>query len=109
MSHHGFESDAAYFELVAQAADPADRRHLRQVAATYRSLAKNGKHVACSRREHWSDRAAQCRTLLEQFKHPECRTQLQRLAETYDLLAETCDDGPLSAISQTDQSRAGIC
>jgi hypothetical protein len=109
MSNHGFESDAAYFALVAQAATPADRRYLRQVAAAYRSLAKNGKDVSSCRQEHWSNRAAQCRTLLDKFKHPECRTQLLRLAETYDLLAETCNDGPLKAISQGAQSRAEIC
>jgi hypothetical protein len=107
MSNHGFESDAAYFELAAQSADPADRRHLRQVAAAYRALAKNGKDVSSSRQEHWSHRAAQCRTFLKKFKHPECRTQLLRLAETYGLLAEACDDGPLKATSQAEQSGPG--
>jgi hypothetical protein len=107
MSNPGFESDAAYFDLVAQQANSADRKHLRQVAAAYRALAKTGNRVAGSRQEHWSERATQCRMLLAQFEHPECRTQLLRLAETYDLLAQTCTDGPLNAITQAEQLAVG--
>jgi hypothetical protein len=92
MSHQGFESDAAYFDLIAQSAKPEDRKHLRQVATTYRTLARNGETGLGPRREHWSNRAAKCRTLAEQFQNPACRLQLLRLAETYDLLAGTCDD-----------------
>jgi hypothetical protein len=108
MFHQGFENDATFFELIAQTAGPEDRKHLRQVAATYRSLAKNGETRFRSRREHWSNRAATCRTLSEQFENPTCRTQLQRLAETYDLLAGTCDDvsqGPLSRRSEPAEKR----
>jgi hypothetical protein len=90
MSHSGFQSDAAFFDLMAHSADPKDRQHLRQVAATYRTLAKNGGADSASREEHWSNRAAKCRELSEQFENPACHTQLLRLAETYDLLAETC-------------------
>ena len=94
MLDRGFESDAAYFDIVArQAADPADRRHLREVAKTYRSLSRNGdpQHVARSRKEHWQKRAEECRTLADRFNNPTCCAQLRRLADTYDLMVAHCD------------------
>ena len=97
MSYHCYDSDAAYFDLVAQSADPKDRKHLRQVAAAYRTMAKKPEPHFSSRREQWSHRAATCRTLAEQFEHPACRVQLLRLAETYELLAGTCEDGFMGA------------
>jgi hypothetical protein len=93
MSYHCYESDAAYFDLVAQSADPKDRKRLRQVAAAYRAMAKKPEPDFDSRRAHWSHRAATCRAMIERFESPVCRTQLLRLAETYDLLAGTCGEG----------------
>ena len=93
MSYAGFQSDAAFFDLIAPSADPKDRQHLRQVAATYRTLAKNAGEDS-TREEHWSNRAATCRELSEKFRNPACRTHLLRLAETYDLLAATCSKRP---------------
>ena len=92
MTYHCYQSDAAFFDLVAQAADPKDRKPLRQVAATYRSLARDGEPRFGSRREQWDHRAATCRALSTQFENPACRSQLLRLAATYDLLAVTCDE-----------------
>ena len=92
MSYSGYESDAAFFDLVAQSAGPDDRKHLRKVAATYRALAKKSDGHVGSRRDHWDHRAATCRALAEQFEYPACRSQLLRLAETYDLLAGSCDE-----------------
>ena len=92
MFYSGFESDAAFFDLIAQSADPKDRKQLRQVSATYRSLAKNGGTHFVSRGEHWRNRAAKCRELSEQFQNPACRIQLLRLAESYDLLALACGE-----------------
>jgi len=94
MFYSGFESDAAYFDLIAQSADPKDRKQLRQVSATYRSLAKNGEPHFVSRGLHWSNRAAKCRELSEQFKTPACRTQLLRLAESYEVLAGASGEQP---------------
>lgn len=94
MPHNGFESDAAFFDVVAaQARDAVDREELRQVASTYRSLAQlNRSPAAQSRRDHWRKRAEECRTLAEQFRNRTCRAQLTRLADTYELMAETCPD-----------------
>ena len=89
----GFRSDAAYFDLVAaEARDPSDRRALRNVANTYRTLAEQwGPRQRLvlhrSRRELWLDRAEECRTLRDQFKNDACRHQLQRLAEAYEMMA----------------------
>ena len=93
MTDRGFESDATYFEIVAsQSKDSTDRRHLREVAKTYRSLSKNGKApLLLSRREHWAHRAEECRTLADQFRNETCRTQLQRLADTYELMVANSD------------------
>ena len=93
MTDRGFESDAAYFEIVAgQSKNPSDRRHLREVAKKYRSLSKNGKApLLLSRREHWQHRAEECRTLADQFTDAACRSQLQRLADTYDLMVANSD------------------
>ena len=92
MSYSGYESDAAFFDLIAQAANSKDRKQLRQVAAAYRALAKKSNGHAGSRRDHWDHRAATCRALAERFPYPACRSQLLRLAETYDLLAGSCDE-----------------
>jgi len=92
----GFRSDAAYFDLVAaEARDPSDRRELRKVANTYRTLAEQwGPRQRLvlhrTRRELWLDRAEECRTLSDQFKNESCRRQLQRLAEAYEMMAG-CD------------------
>ncbi len=94
MFYSGFESDAAYFDLVAQSADPKDRKQLRQVSAIYRSLAKNGEPHFVSRGLHWSNRAEKCREFSEQFKNPACRSQLLRLAESYEVLAGACGEQP---------------
>jgi hypothetical protein len=94
MFYSGFESDAAYFDLIAHSADSKDRKQLRQVSATYRSLAKNGEPRFVSRGLHWSNRAAKCRELSEQFKNPVCRTHLLRLAESYEMLAGACGEQP---------------
>jgi hypothetical protein len=92
MLDRGFESDAAYFDIVAsQSKNPSDRRHLREVAKKYRSLSKNGGTVIRSRREHWQNRAEECRTLADQFSNDACRTQLQRLADTYDMMVANSD------------------
>jgi hypothetical protein len=99
MSYHCHDSDAAYFDLVAQTADPKERKQLREVAAAYRAMAKQPQPDFSSRRQHWSHRAATCRTLSERFEHPACRAQLLRLAETYELLASTCEDGFAPAAS----------
>ena len=90
----GYLSDAAFFDLVAPSADAKDRQHLRQVAVAYRRLAKNAGAETTSRAEHWSNRAAKCRELSGQFKNSACRTHLLRLADTYELLAETCSKPP---------------
>src|SRR5262245_13760118 len=91
MSYRGFESDAAYFEIVAhQSSNAADRKELRKVASTYRSLANRRVRPSWqSRQDHWRKRAEECRTLSEQFKNEACRAQLVRLAETYELMAGT--------------------
>jgi hypothetical protein len=93
MPDYGFESDAAFFDLVArQSKDPADQNQLRKVADIYRGLAKNGV-PGCSplftksRAELWRDRAEECRTLSDQFKNQACREQLKRLAEAYERMA----------------------
>jgi|SRR5262245_37904178 len=93
MTDRGFESDAAYFDIVAaQSKDVADRRHLREVAKKYRSLSKNGKApLLQSRREHWQHRAEECRTLADHFTNDACRIQLQRLADTYEMLVANSD------------------
>jgi hypothetical protein len=90
--YHCHDSDAAYFDLVAQSADPKDRKLLRQVAATYRTMAKKPEPRFGSRREQWTHRATTCRALIERFESPVCRIQLLRLAETYDLLAVSCEE-----------------
>jgi hypothetical protein len=93
MSDYGFQSDAAYFDLVArQSKDPADQDQLRRVADIYREMAKNGVPgrsplFAKSRAELWRDRAEECRTLSDQFKNEACRIQLNRLAEAYEKMA----------------------
>jgi hypothetical protein len=92
MAYHCHDSDAAYFDLVAQTGDPKDRKQLRLVAAAYRTMAKKPEPRFDSRRAHWIHRAATCRVLIERFESPICRTQLLRLAETYDLLAVSCDE-----------------
>src|SRR5262245_16003878 len=93
MTDRGFESDAAYFEIVAsQSKDSADRRHLREVAKKYRSLSKNSRApLIRSRREHWQHRAEECRTLADQCTNETCRTQLQRLADTYEMMVANSD------------------
>ena len=93
MSYHCYDSDAAYFDLAAQSADPKDRKQLRLVASAYRAMAKKPEPRFSSRREQWSHRAATCRTLSERFEHPACRIQLLRLAETYELLAASAGEG----------------
>jgi hypothetical protein len=86
-STNGFDCDAAYFDLAAaNAKDKQDRKDLRKVAVTYRTLAKNHTTFG-TRREHWIKRAEECRTLADQFQNEACRIQLIRLADTYDLLA----------------------
>lgn len=93
MTDRGFESDAAYFDIVArESKNPSDRRHLREVARKYRSLSKNGKApLVLSRREHWQHRAEECRTLADHFTNAACRAQLQRLADTYDMMVANSD------------------
>jgi len=96
MADRGFESDAAYFEIVAsQSKDPSDRRNLREVAKKYRSLSRNAKMpLLVSRRQHWQHRAEECRTLADQFTNAACRAQLQRLADTYDMMVANSDLQP---------------
>jgi hypothetical protein len=93
MVDRGFDSDAAFFDIVAgQSANPTDRSALKEVAKTYRSLSKNvSPKPLLSRREHWAQRAEECRTLADQFCNPACRAQLRRLAETYDMMVAHCD------------------
>jgi hypothetical protein len=87
-SHNGFESDAAFFDLVAQyEKNKQEQQQLREVALTYRSLAKTPMVVA-DRSEHWRKRAEKCRALADQFKTEICREELTRLAKTYDMLAD---------------------
>jgi len=93
MSDRAFESDAAYFDLVARLSkDPTDQIELRKVAEVYRSLAKHGLPGRSplymkSRADLWRDRAEECRTLSDQFTNWSCREQLNRLAETYERMA----------------------
>ena len=90
MRNHAFESDGTFFDIVAQrVTDPADRKQLEKLAATYRSLAKREKPFPLSRYEFWQRRAEECRTLVDQFKNETCRAQLERLAETYERMAGT--------------------
>jgi hypothetical protein len=95
MRNDGFENDAAYFDIIAkQSNDPTDRHQLREVAEAYRLRSKgNGTGTGSprTRREHWQSRADECRRLLERFGNPTCRTQLQRLADTYDMMAANSD------------------
>src|SRR5262249_61994213 len=88
MSDRAFESDAAYFDLVARLAkDPTDQIELRKVAEVYRSLAKRGLPGRSplfmkSRADLWRDRAGEGRTPSGQFTHWSCRGQTNRPAET---------------------------
>jgi hypothetical protein len=93
MPDRGFESDAAYSDIVAkQSKDPIDRRQLRQVARKYRSLSKNGGALLVrSRREDWQHRADQCRAPAIEFSNLACRAQLQRLADTYEMMVANGD------------------
>jgi|SRR5215510_5579840 len=88
MSDPGFESDACYFDLVArQTLSVEDQKELRAIAATYRALARSAAFPPSTPQEHWAKRAEECRILCETFKTEMCRTQLTRLAETYETLA----------------------
>lgn len=89
----GFESDATFFEIVAgQSRNSSDRRELLEVAKTYRALSKGAtKQPFKARRDHWAARAEECRTLAEQFRNPVCQAQLQRLADTYEMMVLHCD------------------
>lgn len=93
MKDRGFESDAAYFDIVAnQTKNPSHKRRLREVAKAYRLLSKRAPERAIlSRREQWQYRAEECRRLSEQFQNSTCRAQLQRLADTYEMLVAHCD------------------
>jgi len=93
MVDRGFDSDAVFFDIVAsQSKDLVDRRALKEVAKAYRSLSKSAlPQPILTRREHWAHRAEECRTLADQFRNPACRTQLRRLAETYDMMVNHCD------------------
>jgi hypothetical protein len=92
MGDRGFESDAAFFDLVARSAtDPVDRDQLRQVADKYRALAQQESEFSSkthiSRADYWRHRARECRALAKQFTSTKCREQLKRLADTYDQMA----------------------
>jgi hypothetical protein len=93
MVDRGFDSDAAFFDIVAnQSKNPIDRRALKEVAKTYRSLSESvSPGPILSRQAHWAHRAEECRTLADQFRNPACRAQLRRLAETYDTMVAHCD------------------
>ena len=97
MHRNGFESDAAYFDLVATSQqDPQVRRELQELASTYRALAKNnGELIRGTREQQWIKRAEECRTLADRFQSQECRAYLHRLADTYDMLAGAGDLGAL--------------
>jgi hypothetical protein len=83
----GFEADAGCFDLIAgQTIDRDDWKQWKQVADTYRSLAKDETPVG-TRQSRWEQRAAQCRKMAAEFKGEACRVQLLRLADTYDVLA----------------------
>lgn len=89
---NAFQSDAAFFELIArEAASAEDRKHYRKIAATYRALSKE-ETTGETRHDHWHKRAEECRTLADQFQHEACRAQLLRLAGTYDMLATTSNE-----------------
>jgi hypothetical protein len=86
MSHNGYDSDAAYFDLLAQQSrDVQTRQDFREVADTYRSLpAMGGLNMI----RHWQHRAEECRLLADHFQSLQCKDQLARLAETYEHLAK---------------------
>ena len=93
MEDIGFRGDAAFFDIMAnQAIAETDRLELRKVADTYRQLARLNSVVPCrTRAEGWRFRAEECRTLAEQFTNAQCQAQLQRLATTYEKIADSHD------------------
>jgi hypothetical protein len=91
----GFQNTASYFERRAsKARDPEARRSLGETAAFYRSLAAvvPGFPPAYKRPPRngnpWTDRADECRALAECTSDPECRRQLEALADDYDRMAK---------------------
>jgi hypothetical protein len=96
----GFASTASFFEDQAKKARDQDRkRHLLEVAAFYRQLAgiapgfpdgfsPNGRNGHATR---WAARAEECRTMADHFHDKRCREQLQRLAVTYDQMAQAAE------------------
>ena len=93
MSDRAFESDAAYFDLVARLSkDPADQAELRKVAEVYRSLAKHGLPGRSplfmkSRADLWRDRAEECRAIALVLTDPRLKAEYQKLADDYLKLA----------------------
>ena|SRR4051794_381543 len=93
MGNSTYESDAAFFEVVAlETHDKEDQAELRRIAAMYRALAQTEQDQpagALSRHDFWRKRAAECRAIMAQFTNAACRSQLERLAEAYELMAST--------------------
>ncbi len=92
MPYHGFEADAAYFDLAANgASDPQLAKEFKNLARTYRDLAKKARPdmIFKSRSERWAHRAEVCRVLSGGVVSEECRSQLLRLADTYDMLSDS--------------------
>jgi hypothetical protein len=96
MANADFESDANYFDLIAERAEqPADRKELLKVADTYRGLAKTEQELplGSSRADNWKRRAEKCRTLASTFSSDVCRNQLNRLADAYEKIATAHREG----------------
>jgi hypothetical protein len=86
---NGSTSDAAYFDLIArQSANACDREELRRIADAFRRAAVNSSMRQLSRGKSWQRRADQCRAFSRGCLNEVCRKKLERLASTYELLAE---------------------
>ena len=86
------KADAAFFDLAANGArDPQIAKEFKSLARAYRDLAKKARPdmIFKSRSERWAQRAEECRTLSDGVMSEECRSQLLRLANTYDVLADS--------------------
>jgi len=93
-----FSDPAVRIDARARRSDAPDSKQLhRDTAAFYTSIAAivaepppdfkwtRVGHISREQRLRW--RAEECRSLAGHFDEPECRLQLQRLAESYDNMA----------------------
>jgi hypothetical protein len=88
-----FEEEVAYFDYIAdKACNPADQTELHRVADEFRTLNSRIDLLRVEKLSHTDTvrfRAEICRALAVQFRSPECRKYLERLASTYDYFAES--------------------